>query len=80
MADGNSIWGFQVVGIPLMIVLGIAAKAFVGMLWNLENVGITGLIAPVTIPNTFYLLTAMAIIWQLPWLIGAERRELEKLL
>ncbi len=72
-------WVFQVVGIPLMIVLGIVVKLLVGLLWNLENTGIAGLIAPVTIASVAYLFMVAAAIWQLPWLIGADRSEIENL-
>lgn len=72
-------WGFQAVGIPLMIGLGFVAKWLVGMLWNLEEVGITRLLVPVTIASLFYLATAMAMIWRFSWLIGAERGEIENM-
>lgn len=72
-------WIFQAVGIPLMIGLGFVAKMLVGMIWNLEGVGLTKLLVPVTIASLFYLLMAMGIIWGLPWLIGAERSEIKGL-
>lgn len=72
-------WMFQAVGIPLMIGLGFVAKMLVGMIWNLEAVGLTKLLVPVTIASLFYLLMAMGIIWGLPWLIGAERSEIKRL-
>lgn len=73
-------WVFQVVGIPLMIGLGFVAKLLVGMLWNLEEVGITKLLVPVTIASLFYLAMSMAMIWRFSWLIGVERYEIESLI
>ena len=72
-------WHFQIVGIPMMISAGIIAKTISGMVWEIEGVGMAGLMLPVTIASIFYALFVLVIIWWLPWLIGANRAELEKL-
>ena len=72
-------WMFQVIGIPLIVAAGFVAKVLAGMLWNLEDVGITELLVPFTIASAIYLLMAAAIIWRLPWLIGTDRSEVKRL-
>ncbi|CAG0949847.1 hypothetical protein ANAEL_00007 [Anaerolineales bacterium] len=73
-------WSFQVVGIPLMIGLGFIAKFLVGMLWNLEGVGMAGLIVPIALAAFVYVVSVVWMVWLLPWLIGMEKEELHGLL
>lgn len=72
-------WVFQAVGIPMMIGSGYVAKTLAGMMWNIENVGVTELIVPVMIAGLFYAAMVAAIIWWLPWLIGMDRSEVNRL-
>jgi hypothetical protein len=73
-------WVFQVVGIPVMIAAGGAAKWLAVALWPIETVDITGLIVPVTIASSIYLGMVAAVIWWLPWLIGTTRGEIGSVL
>lgn len=72
-------WIFQAVGIPLMIGLGYLAKMLVGLLWNLEDIGMPNLIAPVVLASLLYAIAVILSLWLLPWLIGVERDEIKRL-
>ena len=72
-------WAFQVVGIPLVITFGFIAKMLAGMLWNAKNTSIDGLMIQATITGMIYFITVVVLIYELPWLIGAEREEVRKL-
>lgn len=73
-------WMFQAVGIPLMIIMGFAAKAGAEMLWNIKNVGITELMAPVIMATLLYMLMVAVTVWRLPWLIGLDQGDIERIL
>ena len=73
-------WIFQAVGIPLMIGLGYAAKMLVGLNWNLEGAGLSGLILPFFISGLIYIIFTMLSLWLLPWLIGVKKEEILGLL
>ena len=72
-------WKFQAVGIPLMIGLGYLAKILVGLLWNLEDIGMADLIVPVILAAFFYLVSVAWLLWLQPWLIGMNREEIMSL-
>lgn len=72
-------WTYQMVGIPLMIVLGFLVKFLVGLYWNLEGLGISQLIVPAIITGLIYTIFATFFIWLFPWLIGSDREEIHKI-
>ncbi len=72
-------WVFQVVGIPMMIAAGFIAKTLSVWIWNIESVGMVGLVVPVTIAAIIYACFVIAIIGWLPWLIGADRAAIANL-
>lgn len=72
-------WMYQVVGIPLMIGFGYLAKMLVGMIWGLDDIGNTELIAPVILTGVIYLLSVISSLWLFPWLIGLTREEIKRL-
>lgn len=71
-------WIFQAVGIPIMVGAGYFAKAFVGLLWNLDRFNMTDLIIPVMLACVIYAILVICIVWRLPWLIGMEREEIKR--
>jgi O-antigen/teichoic acid export membrane protein len=73
-------WVFQVVGIPLMIMLGYCVKLLIGLVWNLSNISVTNLIIPVLSNFLIYALFVLWIIWLLPWLVGLEKKDLDSML
>lgn len=73
-------WLHQAVGIPLMLCLGFLAKTMVGLLWNLDGVGLTGLIFPMVFACFVYAIFVLAMVWLLPWLVGMEREEIQGLI
>lgn len=73
-------WIFQAVGIPLMIGLGYLAKILVGLLWNLEDIGMADLIVPVILAAFAYIILVVWMLWLLPWLIGTDRGEIISLM
>ena len=73
-------WLYQAVGIPLMLGLGYSAKKLVELLWNLDGVGLTGLIFPIVFACFAYAILVLSMVWLLPWLIGMEREEIHGLL
>ena len=72
-------WLYQVVGIPLMVFLGYVAKTLAEVLWSVGNPSLAELIAPVIIAGLLYMAMVITVIWQLPWLIGTDRDEIERL-
>lgn len=72
-------WLYQVIGIPLMIGLGYLAKTLVGLLWNLDSLGMADLIIPVALALFVYIVAVVLMLWLLPWLIGLEREDIERL-
>lgn len=73
-------WVYQAVGIPLMIVLGYVAKMLAGLMWNVGNVSLGELMVPVIIASLLYALMVATVIRQLPWLIGSDRDEIQRLI
>lgn len=73
-------WLYQAVGIPLIIGLGYSAKMLVGLLWNLEGVGMAHMVGPVFVASIFYIMFVLSSLWLLPWLIGMDRDEIRGLL
>lgn len=72
-------WHFQIVVIPMVITVGLFAKTISGMLWEIEGVEMVGLMAPIVFACILYLFFVIAIIFWQPWLIGADRAEIEKM-
>lgn len=72
-------WVFQVVGIPMMIAAGFIAKTLSVWIWNIESVGMVGLVVPVTIAAIIYACFVIAIIGWLPWLMGTDRAAIANL-
>jgi hypothetical protein len=73
-------WLFQVVGIGLMIVLGFAARAGVGIFFETSETSLASLLLPVLATGLLYCALAAAALWRLPWLLGMERAEMARLL
>jgi hypothetical protein len=69
-------WVFQMVGISLMIGLGYLAKGMVGMAWDLDVASVSGLALPVAAAAVMYGLSVLAALWWLPWLVGADRKNI----
>lgn len=72
-------WMFQVIGIPLMIVLGYLVKALAGLLWNLESLSKVELIIPIIFAGLIYTFFTMLAIWVFPWMAGVEKEEIKNL-
>lgn len=72
-------WKFQVVGIPLMILLGYFVKFLIGLIWDLDDASMTNLFLPVLLTSFFYAIFVMWAIWLLPWLIGLEKTDVENM-
>jgi O-antigen/teichoic acid export membrane protein len=72
-------WLFQLVGIPLMIILGLAARAIVEIPWNLGDLGGTELILPVIVGTVLYILMLMTAFWRMPWLVGLNQSDVRKI-
>lgn len=66
-------WVFQVVGISLMIMIGYFAKFLVSQAWNLDNISVTSLIAPVMLDCLLYAVLVLWLIRLQPWLLGLEK-------
>lgn len=73
-------WAYQVVGIPLMLGLGYLARMLVGLVWTLDGVGWRSLIIPIIFACIVYAISALSVVWLLPWLIGMKKEELQGLL
>ncbi len=71
-------WLFQVVGVPLMIGLGFAAKIFVGLFWTMGNASMSKLLLLVITSSLIYVCFAMAALWRLPWLVGTDQIAVNK--
>jgi O-antigen/teichoic acid export membrane protein len=69
-------WAYQLIGVPLMLLLGFLAKMLVGLQWDLEAMGMAELIVPVMLTAFIYLILVVWMLWLLPWLIGMGRREM----
>lgn len=72
-------WVYQLVGIPLMMVLGYVAQMFTKVFWNIGNVNLSELILPVIITSVLYAIMVVITIGQLPWLVGSDRGEIQLL-
>jgi hypothetical protein len=66
-------WAFQMVGIPLMLGLGFVSKLFAELFWNADSINVIQLIPPIIMGSISYMLLLMASLWWMPWLIGADR-------
>ncbi len=73
-------WLYQAIGIPLTIVLGYCAKIATGLILDVEGSEIVSLIVPILSTCVIYLITILAMIWLLPWLVGMEKEEMKNLL
>lgn len=68
-------WLFQVIGIPLMIVLGYGVKLLIGQIWDLSNVSFMNLFIPVILDCLLYTVLVLWSIWLLPWLVGLDKHD-----
>ena len=73
-------WAYQVVGVPLILLLGYIVKFTVGLFWNLEEAQVYDLIAPVLLSSLLYGALVFMVIWTLPWLIGVEKLNIQRLI
>jgi O-antigen/teichoic acid export membrane protein len=73
-------WVYQVVGIPMILLLGYVGKFVVGFIWNLELVQVHNLIAPVLFSCILYGALVFIMIWTFPWLAGIERIDIKRLI
>jgi O-antigen/teichoic acid export membrane protein len=74
-------WGYQVVGIILMIGAGYLAKWLTTLIWNIEQLNFTfrALFFPLTVCGILYLIFAMVLVLFLPWLVGSNKEEVSSL-
>ena len=72
-------WKFQLVGIPLMIMLGYFVKFLTGLVWDINNISISNLLAPVALAFILYTLFVIWAISLLPWLVGLEKSEINNM-
>ncbi|CAN4272610.1 RfbX Membrane protein involved in the export of O-antigen and teichoic acid [Methylophilaceae bacterium] len=73
-------WVYQVIGIPLMILIGYSSKFLVSQLWNLNNVSLQNMFIPVILDLIIYIVLVTYSIRLLPWLVGLEKNDLESML
>lgn len=73
-------WAFQALGIPLMIGLGFLAKTLILFFCTVTSFSLSNLVIPVILYTFVYISLVAWTLWQLPWLIGSDRRELHLLL
>lgn len=73
-------WVFQVVGIPLALFLGYLAKMLVGTLWNLDGINNMALMPPFLLAAFIYAVFILLMIWFVPSLVGAEKKEIKNML
>lgn len=73
-------WHYQAVGIPLMIGLGYLIKLFVGMVWELSGVSWFELLIPFSIVCVVYVIAVIITICTLPWLIGMNKEEFNRMI
>ena len=71
---------YQCVGIPLTIGLGYLVKILTTFWWASNNINGDLLFVLVFFYGLIYCVFIVFLFWFLPWLIGAEKHELEKLL
>jgi len=69
-------WAFQVVGISLVLAIGYLANHAARLLWNVDNLRLADLLAPMLAAGVIYAALVALAIWQWPWLIGLDRAEL----
>ena len=62
-----------------MIGLGYFAKMPIGLLGNLNKIGMAYLIVPVLLTGVVYIILAILTIWLLSWLVGVDREEIKSL-
>ncbi len=70
-------WRYQVVGIPLMIMLGFASKQLAGLVLDLNSVVWIALLIPFAVTCAIYASMLVLAIWVFPWLIGMNKKELK---
>ena len=62
------------VGIPLMIGLGFVSKLLAGLFWSADDINVIQLVPQITIGCISYVLLLIVSLWWMPWLIGADRK------
>lgn len=73
-------WIFQVIGIPLALLLGYLAKMLVGALWNLDSIDKIALSFAFLLAAFIYAIFVLLMIWFAPWLVSVEKKEIKKML
>lgn len=73
-------WLYQVIGIPVMLLLGYVAQIIVKFVWNKDMLGINDLIVPILCSSIFYVVTVLIVLWFFPWFIGMNKEELKVIL
>ena len=69
-------WKYQLVGIPLVIIIGWLAKILVSTYWTLDSDNYLNLVVPCFTSGIIYLSSVALLIIHLPWLIGMEKRDI----
>lgn len=69
-------WKFQVVTVPLMLVLGVGSKFIVGLFMNVDAFRLLDVAIPVFLVGLIYTSLVVFAIWWLPWLIAMSRQEI----
>ncbi|HZW26148.1 MAG TPA: lipopolysaccharide biosynthesis protein [Gallionella sp.] len=72
-------WKFQVIGIPLMLMIGYLVKLLMGFVWDIDHLSVANLVIPALLVCFLYAGIVILSIWFLPWLIGLEKAEIEKM-
>lgn len=73
-------WGYQVVGLPVMISLGFAVKWMVELAWGPTYSNPAELIGSVLMTGIIYSGLVAVTLIQMPWLAGFERQEVRNML
>ena len=73
-------WLFQAIGIPLMIGIGYFARSLANQVMLDGEPGMFTLIGSIGISFVIHLSLVGITIWNLPWLIGFEKDDIEYLI
>ncbi len=71
---------YQYVGIPLIIGLGYLAKTLTTFWWDSNDINGVYFFVLIIFSFLIYSIFLVFSLWSLPWLIGAEKHELKKLI
>jgi O-antigen/teichoic acid export membrane protein len=73
-------WAYQVVGIPLILLLGYVVKFVVSFFWNIELDHVFSLSALFILSCALYGALVFVVIWIFPWLVGVEKNDIKRLI